>query len=184
MAVAEIIMNTEVAAAKAGAALGIFGIAQSTLIRAMGYAKAGMVAGLTVGQAVKGMADGGPVEGYSPTPTADNIPAMLTADEFVQPVRATKYYGMGAMEAIRTLSIPREVLSGYSKSSHRKGETFFAEGGAPSTGSLEGKSSSNDEKPVIVNILDPNLFDQYVSSQAGKKTLINFMSKNKRVLGQ
>lgn len=45
IAVATIIMNTEVAAAKAGAQLGIFGLPLAATIRATGYASAGLVAG-------------------------------------------------------------------------------------------------------------------------------------------
>jgi hypothetical protein len=55
IAVAEIILNTEVAAAKAGAQLGIFGIPMATMIRVTGYASAGMVAGMAIaGQREKG----------------------------------------------------------------------------------------------------------------------------------
>ncbi|MFF0823067.1 phage tail tape measure protein [Micromonospora haikouensis] len=55
-------------------------------------------------------ADGGSVRGYSPHARADNIPALLTAREFVQPVGAVDYYGVAAMEAIRTRRIPAEEL--------------------------------------------------------------------------
>lgn len=48
IAVAEILLNTEVAAAKAGAQLGIFGIPMAMMIRATGYASAGMVAGMAI----------------------------------------------------------------------------------------------------------------------------------------
>jgi hypothetical protein len=54
------------------------------------------------------LASGGPVRGHSPTRTADNIPAMLTAQEFVQPVNSVKYYGVGFMEALRKRKIRRE----------------------------------------------------------------------------
>jgi hypothetical protein len=55
IAVAEIILNTEVAAAKAGAQLGVFGIPMATMIRVTGYASAGMVAGMAIaGQREKG----------------------------------------------------------------------------------------------------------------------------------
>lgn len=58
IAVAEILLNTEVAAAKAGAQLGVFGIPMATMIRVTGYASAGMVAGM----AIAGMREkGGPV---------------------------------------------------------------------------------------------------------------------------
>ncbi|MFY1589001.1 phage tail tape measure protein [Micromonospora sp. WMMD734] len=55
-------------------------------------------------------ADGGPVRGWSPHARADNIPALLTAKEFVQPVGAVDYYGVAAMEAIRTKRIPADEL--------------------------------------------------------------------------
>lgn len=61
LAVAEIIMNTEVAAAKAGAQLGIWGIPMQTLIRATGYASAGLVAGMAIGEVAGGRQYGGPV---------------------------------------------------------------------------------------------------------------------------
>lgn len=54
LAVATIIMNTEVAASKAGAQLGIFGIPMAAMIRATGYASAGLVAGQALGEAFGG----------------------------------------------------------------------------------------------------------------------------------
>ncbi|RYY08941.1 MAG: hypothetical protein EON55_19380, partial [Alphaproteobacteria bacterium] len=56
------------------------------------------------------LASGGPVPGYSPTKRADNIPAMLTAREWVQPVDSVDYYGTGIMEAMRRKLIPREAF--------------------------------------------------------------------------
>jgi hypothetical protein len=50
---------------------------------------------------------GGLVPGHSPHPKADNIHAMLTAKEFVQPVDAVNHYGVGFMEAVRTKRLPR-----------------------------------------------------------------------------
>lgn len=59
LAVAEILIQTEVAAAKAVGQLGIFGLPLSAVIRATGYAQAGLVAGMAIaGQ----RANGGPVE--------------------------------------------------------------------------------------------------------------------------
>lgn len=54
IAVAEILLSTEVAAAKAGAQLGIFGIPMAQLIRAQGYASAGMVGGLALAETFGG----------------------------------------------------------------------------------------------------------------------------------
>lgn len=65
LAVAEIIMNTEVAASKVMQQTGLFGIPMATLVRAQGYASAGMVAGMAVADAVGGRAYGGPVSADS-----------------------------------------------------------------------------------------------------------------------
>lgn len=48
IALAETIVNTELAATKAMGQLGVFGIPASTLIRATGYASAGIIAGQTI----------------------------------------------------------------------------------------------------------------------------------------
>lgn len=57
-------------------------------------------------------ASGGVVGGYSPHPKADNIPAWLTANEYVQPVSAVKYYGTDFMDAIRSRQFPRFAAGG------------------------------------------------------------------------
>ena len=56
---------------------------------------------------VPGFADGGLLPGSSPSPKADNLLFAGTAGEFMQPVRAVQHYGVGFMEAIRNLEIPR-----------------------------------------------------------------------------
>jgi hypothetical protein len=57
-------------------------------------------------------AAGGTVGGYSPHDKADNIPAMLTANEYVQPVAAVKHYGTEFMEAVRTRRFPKFATGG------------------------------------------------------------------------
>lgn len=49
---------------------------------------------------------GGSVKGHSPHPKADNIRAMLTGREFVQPVKAVDTYGGTFMESVRTGRFP------------------------------------------------------------------------------
>jgi TP901 family phage tail tape measure protein len=61
----------------------------------------------------RGYASGGPVAGWSPHSKADNIPAMLTADEWVHPVDSVRYYGPQVMSAIQHRHVPREVLAGF-----------------------------------------------------------------------
>ena len=57
--------------------------------------------GAADGGLINGYAPGGRVTGWSPHDRADNIPAMLTAGEFVQPVKTVEHYGAKAMEAVR-----------------------------------------------------------------------------------
>ena len=84
LAVAEIIMNTEVAAAKVKAQTGIFGVPMATLIRAQGYASAGMVAGMAVAD-VAGRQYGGPVSADSLYRVNERgAPEMYTASNGTQ----------------------------------------------------------------------------------------------------
>ena len=77
LAVAEIILNTEVAAAKAGAQLGIFGLPMATMIRITGYASAGMVAGMAIAEAS--------AEGGYDIPAGTNPMTQLHEREMVLP---------------------------------------------------------------------------------------------------
>jgi hypothetical protein len=78
-----------------------------------------------------GYADGGQIGGWSPHSRADNIPAMLTAKEWVHPVDAVDYYGPQIMGAIQKRQVPREVLAGFAAGQLGKmGDLpFFAAGG-------------------------------------------------------
>jgi TP901 family phage tail tape measure protein len=76
IAVAQIILYTEVAATRAGAEMGIGGIALATYIRASGYASAGLVAALAIGSLatgsdMSGSASGGGAKMYD---TGGTIP--------------------------------------------------------------------------------------------------------------
>jgi hypothetical protein len=64
------------------------------------------VVGASAGS-VPGLAEGGPLGGYSPSPKADNLLFAGTAGEYMQPVAAVRHYGVGFMESIRNLDFPR-----------------------------------------------------------------------------
>ena len=53
------------------------------------------------GAPTPGLATGGVVTGSSPHARADNIPAMLTAGEYVLPVPAVRKYGLDFLESLR-----------------------------------------------------------------------------------
>jgi hypothetical protein len=54
------------------------------------------------------LAGGGMVHGFSPHSRADNIPAWLTAQEYVQPVDAVRHYGVEFMDAVRERKLPKD----------------------------------------------------------------------------
>ena len=57
-------------------------------------------------------AQGGLIRGPG-TGTSDSITAMLSDEEFVQPAKTVKHYGVPFMEDLRKRRIPREALPGY-----------------------------------------------------------------------
>lgn len=81
IAVAEILISTEVAAAKAGAQLGIFGLPLAATIRATGYASAGFVGGQALAETFGGGRQyGGPVSaGSAYRVNESGRPEMFTA---------------------------------------------------------------------------------------------------------
>lgn len=66
--------------------------------------------GRGIGGGIQAFASGGLVGGWSPHDRADNVPAMLTANEFVLPVKATKQlmkrYGATGLEMMRQGYLP------------------------------------------------------------------------------
>lgn len=70
-----------------------------------------------------GFAAGGQVTGWSPHDKADNIPAWLTAREFVQPVASVDYYGVEAHEMMRKRKIPRELFKMFAEGGWVTGDT-------------------------------------------------------------
>lgn len=92
LAVATIILNTELGAAKAVGIAGPFGIPLATLIRATGYASAGMVAGLAVADAFGGGRQyGGPVDAGSMYRVNETgRPEMFTASNGAQYMLPTR----------------------------------------------------------------------------------------------
>jgi hypothetical protein len=164
-----------------GGVLGmVMGPAMMGAAIAAGMAKVAMMKAQT-------FAEGGKVGGTSPTSTSDNVPAMLTAGEFVQPVGAVKHYGASVMEAIRQKAVPRNLLAGYQGLSPRLGRQAYAEGGSVSkqaSAALREGTDAEAAAPTIINVLDPNLFDQYFASAEGERTFLNMITRNQDLLQQ
>jgi TP901 family phage tail tape measure protein len=132
------------------------------------FADGGLVGG-------KGYAEGGAITGYSPNPRADNIPIMATAGEYMQPVKAVDYYGLGFMQDIRDLRFPREDRG------HRPPSSSYrlADGGSvPDTPQQPTNFVGGDTKLQVVNVLDKNLMGDFMASASGQTTLINMIRRN------
>jgi hypothetical protein len=142
MAIAEITIQAALGAMKAVGQLGPFGIPMSSVIWGMAAANIAIV----MAQTLKGMWKGGPVT--SGSGTKDDVPALLTRGEYVQPAPTVRYYGTEVMEAIRRRIIPRDVLKGFGFFPVAKPQFTFA-GGGMATGS-PGSTSNQVTVPVTV----------------------------------
>jgi hypothetical protein len=153
------------------------------------FAAVAVAAGLARIAAIRSqsIAAGGKVLGYSPTDTADNITANLTAGEFVQPVKTVRHYGAEAMEAIRRRLVPKELLQNYAAPKVLRGQQYFQAGGAVAAGAkaAAGATTPEAQQPInINNIIDPQMMDQYVATKPGQRNIMNVLSQNSFQLKQ
>lgn len=108
MAIAQQIINTELAAGATTAQTGIFGLPAATAIRAIGYASVGLIAA----QTIAGFSTGGHVRG-SGTETSDSIPAMLSDNEYVIKAKSVRSLGVDTLDYINRMgALPVKRASG------------------------------------------------------------------------
>ena len=108
MAIAQQIINTELAAGATTAQTGIFGLPAATAIRAIGYASVGLIAA----QTIAGFSTGGHVRG-SGTETSDSIPAMLSVNEYVIKAKSVRSLGVDTLDYINRMGeLPVKRASG------------------------------------------------------------------------
>jgi len=120
------------------------------------------------GVTLQTLADGGRVQGFSPSPKADNIQAWLTAGEFVQPVASTQYYGVDFMEAVRNMT-------------YRPKGNHFAEGGSVGGAAAPVNNittKAGDTKLQVVNVLDKGLVQDFMGTRDFDAVLINKIRYN------
>jgi len=127
---------------------------------------------------------GGTVRGSSPTPTADNIPAWLTAGEFVHPVKAVRKYGSAFMESIRTLKFdPKGFAMGGMIGGLDMMPRLAYGGSVPSVAkSTSVNVETGDNNFTIANVIDKNLMGDYLDGVTGEKTMMNFITKNQSAI--
>lgn len=94
MAIAQQIINTELAAGATTAQTGIFGLPAATAIRAVGYASVGMIAA----QTIAGFETGG----YTGSGGRKDIAGVVHGQEFVLNAAATKRVGVDTLNAVNS----------------------------------------------------------------------------------
>ena len=148
-------------------------------------ATAAVLAGLARVASIKAqkLAAGGFVAGHSPSPTADNIPIMATAGEFMQPVSAVQHYGHSVMEAIKKRLIPREVFQGFTLPGLPSLNPSFAYAAGGMVNAAPSTSGSQQGTEInIVNIIDPEEIEDYMNSPGGENAIMNVISSKKRTI--
>ncbi len=151
----------------------------------LGAANGGQIGGVFQ-PGTQALASGGTVHGSSPNSKADNIPAWLTAGEFVQPVASVRKYGTAFMESIRQgIFDPTKHLHKFAVGGMIHASNFipkFSNGGGvqATTVNVASPSVTTGETSMnIVNVLDKNLMGDYLNTPEGERTFMNFISTNR-----
>ncbi|MBB3211669.1 lambda family phage tail tape measure protein [Herbaspirillum sp. Sphag1AN] len=125
---------------------------------------------------LKGFASGGLVTGPG-TSTSDSVPARLSAGEYVLNAAAVKRVGVAFLQGINGLSTGPEVAGPIRK--------FAAGGLVPAPASSPAQTTGQSMR--IVNVIDPAMAADYLTSSAGEKTILNILQRNagavRQVLG-
>lgn len=145
-----------------------------SIIKTGGNANSGVFA--KSGGLIQAFADGGFVTGPG-TSTSDSIPALLSNKEYVIRASAVRALGTDILDSINA------------------GRFKFAEGGLVGSGvdtlpeleiGVGSNQNSANPAPVvqnntkIVNVLDPNLVGDFLSTREGERMIMNVLTRNKR----
>jgi len=147
------------------------------IVIASGAAQTAKIVATTV-QGPTHYASGGKVRGAG---GIDNIPAMLTAGEFVQPVSVVAQYGADFMEALRQRIIPVQQIRNIMSNIHNVSNAYTPQAQRYFTGGIARQTSSeNIQNSInIVNYLDYREMNRYLSSSEGQKAFLNMMNSNR-----
>jgi tape measure domain-containing protein len=118
-----------------------------------------------------GFARGGPVPGSG---DRDTVPALLTPGEYVIRRDAVRRIGVAMLDAINGLRVPPAVLGG---------RLAFAAGGLVPAAAQAAAPTVN-QAVRIVNVVDPAMAADYLTSPQGEKTVLNVLSRNAQAVRQ
>lgn len=125
------------------------------------------------------LADGGPVPG--PWTGRDDRVIGVGGEEYVHPAKATRYYGLAAMDAIRRRAIPREVFAAWSSGGIASivAKGGFAEGGAVSRAGAHRRGEGDQ---VVRAIIAPTEEGADALFKSGRRPLLDFISAHKSTI--
>lgn len=139
-----------------------------SLFGAIGGSGGGGGFGAFISGLFKGFATGGLVSGPG-TSTSDSIPARLSAGEYVLRTAAVRRLGVDFLHALNGgLSVPR----------WQGVRLAFAEGGLVPPAAPATIGGGAGQAVRIVNVIDPSLAADYLTSPAGEKSILNILSRN------
>lgn len=116
----------------------------------------------------KGFATGGLVSGPG-TSTSDSIPARLSAGEYVLRAAAVRRLGVDFLHALNDgFAVPR----------WQGVRLAFAEGGLVPPAAPAAAGAGAGQAVRIVNVIDPSLAADYLTSPAGEKSILNILARN------
>lgn len=157
------------------------------------YAAVAIAAGLANVAAIRAQptggsyAAGGAIRGPG-TGTSDSIPIMASNGEFMQRAAAVQHYGVGFMDDINNMRLPKFADGGLVHplaNAPTPSQMGFAAPSLPRA-DFSKLSAANDDagsaKPQvgvrIVNVVDPKLILDVMASSAGEKVFVNHISHN------
>ena len=178
-AIAEATMNIAQGVTKALGQGGFYGIIMGAAVAASGAVQLSKIAS-------QQMAAGGLVDGHSPTSRSDDKLIAATSGEYMQPVKAVRTYGIEFMNSIRNLQFPRELAARFTAnypltSASRRG---YASGGVIGATPSATRGLDADKSITINNLVDPNVFGQYLASAPGNRQFLNVISNNQFAVKQ
>ena len=127
---------------------------------------------------IQALAGGGPVRGPG-GPTSDRVPIMASAGEYMIKAAAVKHYGLGMVELMNRMMLPKFDVGRAPPITFPK-SLKFADGGAVGD---SGTSTGERPTPVrIVNVLDPAIVGDFLGSSEAERQIVNVIRRNKAVL--
>ncbi|ATS92270.1 tape measure protein [Stenotrophomonas phage vB_SmaS_DLP_5] len=144
---------------------------------------AAMIAIFAAVMAIQKKKDGGSIRGPG-TGTSDSVPILASNGEYMIKASSVQKYGVGFLDSVNEGSL--DVGKSPMGRVHTPKYTY-ADGGlvTPMPGSNSPKEGDRAAAGVrVVNVLDPRLFEDYINSAEGEKSILNVIEKNPRRVKQ